>query len=313
MTSELTSWNDTFTKQTIVDFVTAVTIPGSPKFVPQEERIAVFDNDGTLWCEKPMYIQLDYFLQKMAEQAENEPKLRTQQPWQAAWEKDFTWLGGVITKHYQGDDSDFRTFIGGVLTLAKDQPVEKIEAAAKEFVEKNRHPTLDLPFRDCVYQPMLELLRYLEAYGFTNYIVSGGGRDFMRGFADDLYGIPRERIIGSTVTYRFVETDHEVAIVQQPKLDVIDDGPGKPIQIWNVIGRRPILAAGNSNGDIEMLKFAQASGKPFLNLLLLHDDDNREYAYEQGSEQAVQLAEERKWLAISMKNDWRQVFALAQR
>ncbi len=313
MTSELTSWNDTFTKQTIVDFVTAVTIPGSPKFVPQEERIAVFDNDGTLWCEKPMYIQLDYFLQKMAEQAENEPKLRTQQPWQAAWEKDFTWLGGVITKHYQGDDSDFRTFIGGVLTLAKDQPVEKIEAAAKEFVEKNRHPTLDLPFRDCVYQPMLELLRYLEAYGFTNYIVSGGGRDFMRGFADDLYGIPRERIIGSTVTYRFVETDHEVAIVQQPKLDVIDDGPGKPIQIWNVIGRRPILAAGNSNGDIEMLKFAQASGKPFLNLLLLHDDDNREYAYEQGAEQAVQLAEERKWLAISMKNDWRQVFALAQR
>ncbi len=313
MTSELTSWNDTFTKQTIVDFVTAVTIPGSPKFVPQEERIAVFDNDGTLWCEKPMYIQLDYFLQKMAEQAENEPKLRTQQPWQAAWEKDFTWLGGVITKHYQGDDSDFRTFIGGVLTLAKDQPVEKIEAAAKEFVEKNRHPTLDLPFRDCVYQPMLELLRYLEAYGFTNYIVSGGGRDFMRGFADDLYGIPRERIIGSTVTYRFVETDHEVAIVQQPKLDGIDDGPGKPIQIWNVIGRRPILAAGNSNGDIEMLKFAQASGKPFLNLLLLHDDDNREYAYEQGSEQAVQLAEERKWLAISMKNDWRQVFALAQR
>lgn len=312
MTTKLSSWNDTVAKQTIVNFLTSVTTPGSPKFVPQEERIAVFDNDGTLWCEKPMYIQLDYFLQKMTEQAENEPRLRTQQPWQAAWEKDFAWLGGVITKHYQGDDSDFRTFIAGVLTLAKDQPVEKIEAEAKEFIENNRHPTLGLPFRDCVYQPMLELLRYLEAYGFTNYIASGGGRDFMRGFADDLYGIPRERIIGSTVTYRFVETDHEVAIVQQPKLDVIDDGPGKPIQIWNVIGRRPILAAGNSNGDIEMLKFAQASGKPFLNLLLLHDDEDREYAYEQGAEQAVQLAEERKWLAISMKNDWQQIFALGQ-
>ena len=156
---------------------------------------------------------------------------------------------------------------------------------------------------------MLELMRFLEANGFTNYIVSGGGRDFMRGFADDLYGIPRERVIGSTVAYRYVEREDRAAIVQQAELDVIDDGPGKPIQIWNVIGRHPILAAGNANGDIEMLKFAEASGKPFLNLLVFHDDEEREFAYDQGAEKALGLAAERGWHAISMKEDWNDIFS----
>ncbi len=309
MTKSLPLWNDTPTRQAIVDFVMAVTTPGSLDFVPPKERIAVFDNDGTLWCEKPMYIQFDYFLRNLAEQAQNDASLRAQQPWQAAWEKDFGWLSGAITKHYQGDDGDFRILIGGILTLSQDQPVLKIEAAAKHFVTQEHHPEMDIPYRDCIYLPMIELLRYLETNGFINYIVSGGGRDFMRGFAHDLYGIPRERVIGSTVAYRYKEDERSIAIVQQPELDVIDDGPGKVIQIWNVIGRRPILAAGNSNGDIEMLKFTQAKGKHFLNLLLLHDDAEREYAYEQGAEKALALADELNWQVISMKSDLQQIFA----
>jgi len=308
MTQVLQSWNDGIGKQAIINFVERVTQTDSPDFISPAERIAVFDNDGTLWCEKPMYIQFDYLLRKMAAQAGDDPSLRTRQPWQAAWEKDFDWLGGVITKHYQGDDGDFRILIGGILALAEDQPVEGIEAEARRFIETERHPEMDVPYRECVYRPMIELLRYLETHGFTNYIVSGGGRDFMRGFAHDLYGVPRQRVLGSTVAYRFVEDIDGNAIVQQAELDVIDDGPGKPVQIWNVVGRRPILAVGNSNGDIEMLKFAQAGGKPFLNLLLDHDDSEREYAYEQGAERALSLAAERGWTLVSMKQDWKEVF-----
>ena len=161
-----------------------------------------------------MYIQLDYLLRKLAAQAEENPSLRAQQPWQAAWEKDFAWLGNAITRHYQGDDEALHILLKGILSLSEDQPVEQIEAEAKIFVENERHPALNLRYRDCIYQPMLELLRYLEAHGFTNYIVSGGGRDFMRGFAQDLYGIPRQRIIGSTVAYRYVESEAGSQIVQ---------------------------------------------------------------------------------------------------
>ena len=233
----------------------AVTDESSPSYVPFTERIAVFDNDGTLWCEKPMYIQMDFILRKLAARAADDPSLRSRQPWQAAWEQDFAWFGEVITKHYLGDDADLHVVIGGILALSEGQIVEDVEASARAFVDNERHPTLGLAYRDCIYQPMLELLRYLDANNFINYIVSGGGRDFMRGFAHDLYGVPRERVIGSTVAYTYVENEDGGAIVQMAELDVIDDGPSKPIQIWNVAGRRPILAAGNSNGDLPMLAF----------------------------------------------------------
>jgi hypothetical protein len=162
-----------------------------------------------------------------------------------------------------------------------------------------------LSYKDCIYQPMLELLQYLEVNGFINYIVSGGGRDFMRGFAQDLYGIPRQRVIGSTVAYRYVEDDGGGAIVQRAELDVIDDGPGKPVQIWNLIGRRPILAAGNSNGDLQMLAF---TGGPALRLLIVHDDADREFDYDAGAEKALSAVEAHGWTTISIKNDWRKVF-----
>ena len=243
----LPSWKDTQTKQDILDFVAAVTDESSSDYVPPAERIAAFDNDGTLWCEKPMYIQLDLILRKLAGQAESDSSLRSQQPWKAAWEKDFDWLGGAMTKHYQGDDSDLHVLLGGVVSLAADQAVERVEAEAKDFIENEVHPTLGLTYRNCIYQPMLELLQYLEANGFINYIVSGGGRDFMRGFAHDLYGIPRERVIGSTVAYRFVENDGG-EIVQQAELDVIDDGPGKPadddVRGWPIVAS--VAAPGRS-------------------------------------------------------------------
>ena len=308
MTQILQSWNEGVAKQAILDFVTAVTTPDSPDFVPPSERIATFDNDGTLWCEKPAYIQLDYLLRRLAAQAEGDPSLRSKQPWKAAWEKDFGWLGSAVTKHYEGDDSDLHVLLGGIVSLSKDQPVERVEAEAREFVENERHPTLDIPYRDCIYQPMLELLQYLEANGFVNYIVSGGGRDFMRGFAQNLYGIPRQRVIGSTVAYRYVESDDGGNILQKAELDVIDDGPGKPIQIWNVIGRRPILAAGNSNGDLPMLAFAGDASLPALRLLVLHDDAGREFDYVAGAEKAISTAQSHGWTSVSIKGDWRQVF-----
>jgi phosphoserine phosphatase len=292
-----------------LEFVAAVTDPSGPRYVPPDERIAVFDNDGTLWCEKPMYIQLDYLLRRLAAQAAADPALRTQQPWQAASEKDFGWLGAVITRHYQGDDRDLHVLLKGILALSEGQPVDQVEAAARDFVTHERHPTLGLAYRDCVYQPMLELLRYLEAHDFTNYIVSGGGRDFMRGFAQELYGVPRDRVLGSTVAYRYEANDDGGRIVQRAELDVIDDGPGKPIQIWNVLGRRPILAAGNSNGDIPMLQFARAAQGPALRLLILHDDAKREFDYVAGAEESLDLARQHDWAIVSMQHDWRSVFA----
>jgi phosphoglycolate phosphatase-like HAD superfamily hydrolase len=308
MTDPLPSWNETPTKRRIRDFVASVAEENGPNYVPPAERIAVFDNDGTLWCEKPMYIQLDYLLRRLAAQAEHDPSLRAKQPWQAAWEKDFDWLGNAVTKHYGGDDSELHVLLGGILTLSEGGAVEQIEAEAKVFIENERHPTLGRIYRDCVYQPMLELLRYLKANGFSNYIVSGGGRDFMRGFARDLYGVPRERVIGSTVAYRYAEGDGGGAIEQRADLDVIDDGPGKPIQIWNVIGRRPILAAGNSNGDLEMLTFAGGPSLPALRLLVVHDDADREFDYIAGAEKALRVAQTHDWTIVSISDEWRKVF-----
>jgi phosphoserine phosphatase len=214
----------------------------------------------------------------------------------------------VITKHYQGDDSELQVLLAGTLSLSAGQAVEQVEAAARNFVENERHPTLGLAYRECIYQPMLELLRYLEANGFVNYIVSGGGRDFMRGFAQDVYGIPRERVIGSTVAYRYVESADGGEIVQQAELDVVDDGPGKPIQIWNVIGRRPILAAGNSNGDLPMLAFAGGLSLPALRLLVVHDDADREFDYVAGAEKVISAVQTHGWTAVSIQRDWQKVF-----
>ncbi|MBP1467233.1 haloacid dehalogenase-like hydrolase [Candidatus Chloroploca sp. M-50] len=307
-THNLASWNDTPTCQAILNFVDAVTDETSSCYVPPAERVAVFDNDGTLWCEKPLYAQLDLLLRKLVTQAEQDPALRARQPWQAAYHKDYAWLGGAITRYYQGDHTDVRLMLNGILALADGRDVEEVEAEAAAFVSHERNPTLGRTYAAVVYQPMLELLRFLESHGFTCYIVSGSGREFLRGIAEALYAIPRERVIGSTVAYAYEVRDGVGTIVQKAELDVVDDGPNKPIQIWGVVGRRPILAAGNSNGDLAMLQYAGDLALPALRLLLLHDDAEREFAYTAGAEHALEAAHTQGWTVISMRDDWRQVF-----
>jgi len=201
----LASWNDTPTRAAIVDFVDRVTDEGGAHFVPPDDRVAVFDNDGTLWCEKPMPVELGFILHRFTEMAEEDPALRDRQPWKAAWDKDYTWLGDVITKHYHGDDSDVKVLMGGILQAFAGMTVTAYTARADAFLRQAPHPSLGRLLRDCAYLPMVELLRYLEANDFTTYIASGGDRDFMRPVTGDIYGIPPERVLGSSSGLRYRE------------------------------------------------------------------------------------------------------------
>jgi phosphoserine phosphatase len=304
----LPSWREGASKQAILDFVERVTAEGGADAVPPEERVAVFDNDGTLWCEKPMPIQLDFILRRLVVMAEQDPALRTRQPWQAAYTRDYGWLGGVIAKHYHGEDSDLPVLAAGVLQAFAGVTVEEFEAQADRFLRGTQHPTLGRPYLACGYAPMVELLSCLEAGGFRNYIASGGGRDFMRPISQELYGVPRQRVIGSSVSLAYQEDGGGGTIVRKPEADFLDDGPEKPVRIWSRVGRRPLLAAGNSNGDIPMLQFAEQPNRPSLRLLLLHDDPVREFDYLVGAEQALQLASTRGWTVVSIKDDWATVF-----
>jgi phosphoserine phosphatase len=304
----LPSWREGASKQAILDFVREVTTEGGTDAVPPHERVAVFDNDGTLWCEKPMPIQLDFILRRLVVMAEQDPALRTRQPWQAAYDRDYGWLGEVITKHYHGDDSDLPVLAAGVLQAFAGITVEEFEAHADRFLRNTEHPTLGRTYLACGYAPMVELLGYLEAGGFRNYIASGGGRDFMRPISQELYGVPRQRVIGSSVSLAWNDDGRGGTIVHKPEVDVLDDGPEKPVRIWCRVGRRPLLAAGNSNGDIPMLAFAEQPGRPGLRLLVLHDDPDREFDYLVGAEQALQQANTNGWTVVSITNDWTTVF-----
>jgi hypothetical protein len=305
----LPSWKDGGTKQVILDFISGVTKEGSKDFVPQDQRIAVFDNDGTLWCEKPMPIQLDFILRSLASKADQDPALRERQPWNAAHENDHKWLGEAIVKHYRGDNSDLNLIVNGVQQTFGGMNVEDFEAQAKAFLYSANHPTLHRPYRSCTFGPMVELLRCLARHGFTNYIASSGDRDFMRTVTQELYGIPPEQVIGSSFALQYKEDSFGNSVLYKPALDFFDDGPEKPLRIWSRIGRRPILCGGNSNGDNEMLKFTGVPGLPALRLLLLHDDSTREFDYVQGAEKALDLAKTQHWTVISVKNDWTNVFA----
>jgi len=298
----LPSWNEGAAKQAIVEFVQ---VAGE---VPAAERVAVFDNDGTLWCEKPMPIQLDFILRRLTEMAETTPELREQQPWKAAHERDYAWLGMLITQHYAGDDSNVKVLAGGILAAYEGISVEDFEASADEFLHTAQHPTLGRAYLECGYKPMIELLAYLEANAFSNYIASGGGRDFMRPISEELYGIPRERVIGSASTLDYAADERGGTITHKAEADYLDDGPQKPIRIWSRTGRRPLVAAGNSNGDVPMLQFTKHDDKPSLRLLILHDDGEREFEYTSGAEQALEHAGTDGWTVVSIKNDWATVF-----
>ena len=300
MSESLAAWNDGPAKDAVLDFVERVSADG----IPPAERVAVFDNDGTLWCEKPLPIQADFILRRLHEMAEADPGLREKQPWKAAYERDYAWLGKVMVEHYAGDDTNVRTLLGGVIAAHAGISVDEFEEQADSFLHTAQHPTLDRGYLACAYAPMVELLRHLESNGFSNYIASGGGRDFMRPISEEMYGIPRDRVIGSSTALDY----RDGTIMRKPEADVLDDGPEKPVRIWSRVGRRPLLAAGNSNGDIEMLDFTQHREKPFLRLLVLHDDAEREFAYTAGAEKSLERARSEGWTVVSMANDWSSVF-----
>lgn len=299
----LQSWQDGPTRSAIIEFVARVS-----REVDPVERVAVFDNDGTLWCEKPMYIQLDFIVRRLADKVAADPSLAEGQPYLAAHNGDLQWFGGAITKHYQGDDTDLKTLAAAVLSLHDSVKVEDHAAAVGTFFAEAMHPTLHRRYLECTYAPMVELLRYLADHEFACYIVSGGGRDFMRPVTSQIYGIPPERVVGSAQGLKFVGADGYGDLLLQPALDIWDDGPEKPVRIWNRIGRRPIFAAGNSNGDDEMLMYTGAQDGPSLKMLVHHDDAECEFAYTAGAERALGHAEQYGWTTVSMRDDWTTVF-----
>jgi phosphoglycolate phosphatase-like HAD superfamily hydrolase len=298
----LASWRDTVARQRIIEFVEAVRGPGG---LAPAERVAVFDNDGTLWCEKPLPVQAGFLLGRIAEMAEKDPSLRAGQPFKAVIEQDHAWLSNALTKHYQGDDGDLRTMAAGLLQAYDQTSVDEFAVLAREFLLHARHPTLGRRYVDCAYQPMIELLHHLRDSGFTCYIATGGGRDFVRTVSEAVFGIPPERIIGSTTALEY----RDGRLVHTAKLDVFDDGPQKPVRIWSRIGRHPILAAGNADGDLPMLRAAGGAGEA-LRLVVVHDDGGREFAYSAGAQGVIAAAAgpQPGWQAVSMQADWSTVF-----
>jgi phosphoserine phosphatase len=299
---ELSTWHDGAAKEAIREFVTRASA------VPDDERVAVFDNDGTLWCEKPMPIQLHFVLERLAELAAAQPELREREPWRGAYEQDYGWLGAAVTEHYAGDDTKARALGGAILSAYEGITVDEFERQADTFLRGTDHPTLERPYLGTAYAPMVELLDYLSAHGFASYIASGGGRDFMRPISRELYGIPRDRVIGSAAELAYSSDPSGGEITHTAMPEYLDDGPVKPVRIWSRVGRRPMLAAGNSNGDIEMLEYSRHERKPCLRLLVLHDDSEREFEYTTGAERALERAEKDGWTVVSIKNDWARVF-----
>jgi phosphoglycolate phosphatase-like HAD superfamily hydrolase len=291
----LDSWNDGPTKSAIVDFVQMAIAHLAPM-----DRVAVFDNDGTLWCEKPAYVQLDFLVRQLAAAVAVDASLAALPAYAAASSGDLTWFGNAVTKHYQGDDTDLKELAVAILSASSGVNVEEHAAHVADFFASARHPTLGRPYTACGYAPMVELLQYLEANGFSCYIVSGGGRDFMRPITVDMYGIPPERVVGSSVGLAFSDGN----LVTTGVTEFLNDGPVKPVRIWGRVGRRPIFAAGNSNGDIEMLEYTHG-----MRLLVRHDDAEREFDYVAGAEKALDLAGARGWTVASMRDDWTHVFA----
>ena len=302
MTTPLPSWQDTPTKQAILDFVAAVTDESGPKYVPPAERVAVFDNDGTLWCEKPAYIQLFFAIARLKQMAAADPALLDKPAFKAAATGDLGYFAALYP-------DNMPALMQVVFDSHAGMSQPEFMQMAYDYLSQSRHPRFGVPYKQCVYRPMVELLDYLRSQSFKVFIASAGGMSFVRTVSEEIYRIPRENVIGSNVTFEVSRQGERLVLLRKPGLvDPADDGPGKPVNIELHIGRPPVMAVGNANGDIEMLEFAQATGEPFLNLLLHHDDADREYAYDQGAEKALQLAAERGWQVVSMKDDWQTVF-----
>ena len=307
-TDPLPSWNDTAPKAAIVDFVEKVTTEGSADFVPEPARIATFDNDGTLWVEHPMYTQLVFALDRVKALAPDHPEWKTTQPFQAVLEGDAKALAAagekglveiIAATHAGMSTADFTSEVSDWLATARD-------------------PRFKRPYTDLVYQPMLELLAYLRANGFKTFIVSGGGIEFMRPFTESVYGVPPEQVVGSSIKTRFEIVDGKPELMRLPDINFIDDKDGKPVGINEFIGRRPIFAAGNSDGDLEMLQWTtMGADAARLGMIVHHTDAKREYAYDRDTEfgrldKALDAAPAAGWSVINMKDDWKTIFPPGQ-
>jgi phosphoglycolate phosphatase-like HAD superfamily hydrolase len=301
----LPSWNETATKAKIIEFVEGVTNADGPSYVPPDARIATFDNDGTLWVEKPAYTELLFALDRVRALAQVHPEWKTQEPFRAVIEGD---RDALVSAGPHG-------LIEVLMASHTGMSAALFETIATEWIRDARHPELEKPYTELKYQPQLELLRYLEANGFKTFIVSGGSVEFLRTFADPTYGIPRERVIGSSIETRYEVQAGKPSLLRLPEVDFVDDKSGKPVGIHKHIGQRPILAFGNSDGDFEMLEYTTlGSGGERLGLLLHHDDAEREYAYDRESkigklDRALDAAGSAGWVVVSMKDDWNTVFA----
>jgi phosphoserine phosphatase len=299
----LSSWNDGKAKQSVVAFVEKVTKEGSPDFVPAPERIATFDNDGTLWAEQPMYFQLLFALDRVKTLAPQHPEWKDKEPFASLLKGD---VKGALAG---GEPAIFQI----VMATHAGMTTEEFEKIVKDWIATARHPKTKKPYTEMVYQPMLELLAYLRLNGFKTFIVSGGGAEFMRPWTEKVYGIPPEQVIGSSIKTKFEMRDGKPVLVRLPEINFIDDKAGKPVGINSQIGRRPIAAFGNSDGDLEMLQWATAGEGARLAVIIHHTDAEREWAYDRTSsvgklDKALDEAKAKGWTVVDMKKVWKRIF-----
>jgi phosphoserine phosphatase len=299
----LPSWNEGSSKESIRRFVEVVTSERGAEFVPPQDRIAVFDNDGTLWSEKPFYFQLAFALDRVKALAPRHPEWSEQQPFKAILEND---LAGFLA-------GGMKAILDVLIATHGGNTSDEFEQIVLDWIASARHPRTGRLYTEMVFQPMLELLNYLRANGFRTYIVSGGGIEFMRAWVEDVYGIPPERVIGSSIETRFEMRESGPVLVRIPVVDFVDDNEGKPVGIHKFIGRRPILAFGNSDGDHQMLQWTAGGGGARLMGLVHHTDAEREWAYDRDSpvgrlDKALEEGNARGWTIVDMKHDWRVVY-----
>lgn len=299
----LPSWNDGATKKAIMEFVAAVTTSGSPDYVAPEDRIATFDNDGTLWTEQPMYTQLAFALDRVKAMAVEHPEWKDKQPFKAVLDGDLKALA----------EAGEHGLLELVMATHSGMTTDEFAKIVTEWLATAKHPKFHKPYTELVYQPMLELLAYLRANDFKTYIVSGGGVEFMRPWSNRIYGIPPEQVVGSSIKTAFEMRDGRPLLFRQPEINFIDDKAGKPVGIHQYIGRQPIAAFGNSDGDLQMLQWTTLAGGRRFGLIVHHTDAEREYAYDRKSpfgklDKALDAAALNHWTVVDMKQDWKVVF-----
>lgn len=304
----LPSWNDGAAKKSIIKFVAKVTKKGGPEFVPPMERIAVFDNDGTLWAEQPFYFQGLFAIDRVHSLAPQHPDWKEKQPFKAVLENDLKTLAAASPEG----------LMELLMATHAGMTTEEFERTVKDWLATARHPKFKRAYTDLVYQPMLELLAFLRANEFRTVVVSGGGIEFLRAFSEERYGIPPEQVIGSSIVTKYEVRGGRPVLVRQPKLEFIDDQEGKPVGINKFVGRRPIAAFGNSDGDFQILEWVTAGTGPRFGLIIHHDDAVREFAYDRASavgklSRALDEAPKRGWTVVSMKDDWKRIFAFEKK